>query len=397
MIQYHPVIIKGFEMKMKSLLIFGIFSIILLLPATASANAGTPLVWLGMLHLVGLNLIIGNIEGLIIAILFRQAKAKTMGIMVLANYFSTASGGFGLLWLCNKYAGYFLGDEPLYRAPIFLLVVAIIAFLSTIILEWPFCLWIFRKTTNKVLKSLAASCIVQIISYAGLAALYFWVSPISIYTKLDVTRDLSFAKNKNAWVYFISTKDGDLYRIRTNGSLSEKILDTDIETKTFMYSPQLFIWSSKEKGYWDLWLCGNEVPRKNRKIRLLLEKFAKKSFTRKHTNLLGDPYDESGDVNDFNHIVFWGAEDLRVEEHPEWTVHAGFWAAEGVYAENKQEEQKLRVALETPFMMWHSRGASILPGDQVVYQLGNQIVLLDLNLRKIGLLHLGCGPVVVFE
>jgi hypothetical protein len=39
----------------------------------------------------------------------------------------------------------------------------------------------------------------------------------------------------------------------------------------------------------------------------------------------------------------------------------------------------------------------MLPGDQVVYQLGDQIVLLDLNQRKLGLITLGRGPLAALD
>lgn len=47
-----------------------------------------------------------------------------------------------------------------------------------------------------------------------------------------------------------------------------------------------------------------------------------------------------------------------------------------------------------PFLAWIARNATILPSDQVVYQLGNQIVILDLSTRKLAFLALGQGPVV---
>ena len=39
----------------------------------------------------------------------------------------------------------------------------------------------------------------------------------------------------------------------------------------------------------------------------------------------------------------------------------------------------------------------VLPGDLVVYQLGEQIVVLDLNHRQLGLLALGRSPVVALR
>jgi hypothetical protein len=46
---------------------------------------------------------------------------------------------------------------------------------------------------------------------------------------------------------------------------------------------------------------------------------------------------------------------------------------------------------------WAPRYAFLLPGGQVAYQLGAQIVLLDLNRREIALLGLGAGLVVTLD
>ena len=74
------------------------------------------------------------------------------------------------------------------------------------------------------------------------------------------------------------------------------------------------------------------------------------------------------------------------------------WAAwNELSMEKKSNGEKLRFGLETPFLHWWPGEFIVLPDDQVIYQLGNQIVLVDLNKKLIGLLSLGFGPVVVAE
>lgn len=53
--------------------------------------------------------------------------------------------------------------------------------------------------------------------------------------------------------------------------------------------------------------------------------------------------------------------------------------------------------MECPFVIWYSRNAVTLPHGQVVYQAGEQIVLLDLATRRIALLAIGQGPVVELD
>jgi len=54
-------------------------------------------------------------------------------------------------------------------------------------------------------------------------------------------------------------------------------------------------------------------------------------------------------------------------------------------------------ALETPFLMWSITKATVLPGDQVICQVGNQIAAVDLNKSRIGLITFGSSPVVILE
>jgi hypothetical protein len=63
------------------------------LPQEASANAGTPLMWAGMIHLVIGNALVGLLEGLLLGWWFRVPRAKAIGAMIVANYTSAWLGG----------------------------------------------------------------------------------------------------------------------------------------------------------------------------------------------------------------------------------------------------------------------------------------------------------------
>ena len=55
------------------------------------------------------------------------------------------------------------------------------------------------------------------------------------------------------------------------------------------------------------------------------------------------------------------------------------------------------LGLETPFLWWWAREATILPGDLVVFEMGRQILVLDVRARKLGLLARGRAPLVAVE
>ena len=110
--------------------------------------------------------------------------------------------------------------------------------------------------------------------------------------------------------------------------------------------------------------------------------------------------------------VTWGnfgqPDDLRPDSERGWTVFTGYWAAEGItifHGKSSDFWSKRRVytlAFETPFEQWICRNATVLPGNQVVFQLGQdpsdaEVVILDMEHRNLACLAIGQGPVVVLE
>jgi hypothetical protein len=79
-----------------------------------------------------------------------------------------------------------------------------------------------------------------------------------------------------------------------------------------------------------------------------------------------------------------------------WDVRMGFFSFEGIQAVHRPTGRSFRAALDTPFLAWPPSEANLLPGDLVVCQLGpDQIVVLDLNARRLALLAAGHSPIVV--
>jgi hypothetical protein len=57
--------------------------------------------------------------------------------------------------------------------------------------------------------------------------------------------------------------------------------------------------------------------------------------------------------------------------------------------------ESYRVALETPFAAWRMSTATLLPHDQVLFELRSdppQVVLLDMPSRRIGVVAIGSSP-----
>ena len=357
--------------------------IVLLCPSVVRADAGAPLVWVGFFHLFIGNALIGLVEGLLIGLLFRVRLGRMVGIMVLANYVSTGFGAYFLHWrgLPNPDVWPSTAAD-LYTAPDLIKRIVLLCFVASVVVEAPFCLWGLAGKKRRWPKALAASIAAQTLSYAALVPLYSSASGVSVYTHVQLDRTLSFAHPVPAFVYFIAPEDGDVYRIRTNGAERTKVLESHLTD-----SDARLLLREEPSGEWGLYAAWSyDGPSKS-----LQHDFATRAAVSAGA-LPEEPPRANGTWGN------WGpAWNLRPDDARAWRVETGYWPLEGLAARNTVTDASLDVALETPIIAWLSRNASILPGDQVVYQLGDQIVLLDLNARKIGLITRGRGPLVLLD
>jgi hypothetical protein len=113
--------------------ILGLIGLLICVPLTARADAGTPLMWAGMIHLVLGNAIIGIFEGLVLAWIFKLRKGVCVLVMIPANYFSAWIGG---LYLNHEITSAL--PFNLYNAWVWIWVMVLVTFLITLIFEWPF-------------------------------------------------------------------------------------------------------------------------------------------------------------------------------------------------------------------------------------------------------------------
>jgi len=80
----------------------------------------------------------------------------------------------------------------------------------------------------------------------------------------------------------------------------------------------------------------------------------------------------------------------------EWRYTVGFWAAEGIAAEQIATGKWEHYAFETPFGSWPIRNATQISENQIVFQLGDdQICIMDRARKQIARVANGRGPVVV--
>jgi len=358
--------------------IFAGLAALLLTPATAQANAGTPLMLATMFHLLIGNLLIGAFEGYILGAVFKLPMGRCIRKLIVANYVSMWLGGLILL----NIVFYFIPMD-LYTLPKIYPGMILLSFIVTLLIEYPFVLSAFKDVQGRGKKAWKGTLLTQTLSYIILFGWYGIVSYTSLYTENKIVPLSEMELPKDVTIYFISAEDGNVY----SGNLSEqnwqKVYDLDKKDEKTVNC--LNVWpSEKNTNLWDLVLCGSRGS-----TRVILHDIAQDAspFSGNQKN---SPY-----IDDF----FGTHKAPQVGEAKQSSLHfsSQFWAKDGLKGSDKKSNKKLHVALEIPYQMkWIVRLVTHLPTDKVLFQLGrDQICLYDPEKKQVALVARGRGPVAV--
>jgi hypothetical protein len=353
------------------------------MPISAFADAGTPLMWAGMLHMVFGNAIIGVFEGLILAKLFSLKKVKTVALLVAANYFSAWVGD---LFISNAIAHALHTD--LNNGWIWFWILVGVTYVLTLALEWPFVALCFRTTPNWLRRSLKGNLFIQTASYVLLFGWYWMASGTSIYTKLHVMRPDEMSLPESVLIYFISESDGNVYARPLSGGDNRKVfqLESTNENDRLVVRKSQYLTNS-----WDLCARLSDGDDRNPKLMEIQTAFAKNAVPDWHASLDPPQYPDTW----FN---FGGVARLGSAEISGWEFETGFWPIGGMYGTNSVEHRSVHFSFETPFGAWTIRNATQIPADKVIFQLGtDQICVFDPESKSIALLVHGRGPVAVLK
>ena len=342
---------------------------LVIIPGVVYANAGTPLMMATALHLYFGNMIIGLIEGIIIAYVWGTPKKVTLPVMVLANYVSMI-GGF----LLSVLLGSLVKPFSLGQVTGYLIIAVLIAFVITILIEWPFVYYCLKSKKFSRWRLLKISAVVQVASYILIFFWYMNAIGISMITQTELDDSLRFVTNKEAVCFFIDD-EGDVAQISLSGGDAKKIMKTGSETLLDL----LYVEQSHEGARWDLFFKSdkNSVP-----------------------VVTGVGFRASRFWRDIDNRRDWYSvrlSDLRTEENPEWKLFVGNWAIDGLRMINQSTGEKIHLALETPFLIWNIRNVTVLPGDEVVFQAGEYIYIFNIELGIIGTVTRGRSPIVGLE
>ena len=357
--------------------IFAGLAVLLLSPATAQANAGTPLIWATMLHLVIGNLLIGVFEGYLLAKIFKLPKLKSILLMIFANYVSMWLGGVLLVSLVGGLIPVDISSGRWIYPGLILL-----SFIVTLLIEYFFVFWAFKGVQERGKKAWKGTFLTQTLSYIILFGWYGMCSYTSLYTENKIVPLFDMELPKEITIYFISTEDGNVY----SGNLAEqnwkKVCDVDSQRRWDC----LNVWPSEANtNLWDLVYC-----EQGKGSRVILEDIAQDAspFFYRENSPFVDPWIPRSKIPQVGEA-----------KQSFWHFGNGFWAAEGFWGRNKKNNEEVRVALEIPYQwQWYVRLVTHLPTDKALFQLGfEQICLYDPVKKQVALVAKGKGPVAVIS
>ncbi|MCA1990799.1 MAG: hypothetical protein LDL41_01955 [Coleofasciculus sp. S288] len=345
--------------KLSAILAFAIA----LSPAPVLANAGTPLMWTGVGHLFLGNAVIGIVEGILLSNFFHTPRTKSVNLLVVANY---ASAWVGMFLILNRLSH--IPSVTIENLHIWLWLFVALAFILTLLIEYPFFWFLLREQQKAVQKALKATIIIHGISYLLLFGWYGLNSQITMLTQLDVVSAEQLQPSEEYVLYFMTYDGKQVVRSDLDGKSQESIKDVIATDRNGRLCVR-----KNEKGTFDL-LVNSKV---------ILSDFASLAPTpepREWYNCAPNPF---GVVP-------------KLTENTNWEYRTEVWAAGGIMGYNKQENLSFGFALETPLAFWSVKNATHLAGDFVVFQLGDdQVCILQPQEKRIALIARGREPVVV--
>jgi len=380
-----------------------LFLVLLLAVAPAAANTGPPWLFLGFFATWIVPLLLGFIEGGLLQRMIPLSNRRGAAILITANYVS-AIFGWATLGLLNLAVGQLPTRWTYLHFPVVLAAVVLLAYLATVLLEWPFHRWAHGQVERPWRAGWRTCLKINLATYVVVAVCFWSLTGIGLYRNARPVADTSFAAGVPAWVYYLS---GDEVRhIRLDGSNDQSVMALPQDWRGWRVNglsyPKLAVLPSEDRQANELWisqryghtpLCSrliDSLPGRGTGFNTTMtdrDEYWYEGYGKGYSRGFADRYGMNG------------AADLRPSEERGWLFNAGFWAEEGLYARRQTGSSYGAVgfACGTPVLEAYARCATVLPGDFVVWQLGTQIAVLDFPNRRWSILVDGIGPAVVLD
>ena len=363
---------------------------LLALPSVAHANAGTALMQAQGLHLLYGNLLIGVLEGLLLAKLFSLPLMRCGGLLILANYFSA---WIGMFFISGPISPSSLIDLNNVSTLLWLIVAA--TYIATLVLEFPFVALASRGSAGWLRKAILGSLIIQTVSYALLFGWFWSLSGTSLLTQTDVVDLSAMSLPDDVLMYYIDSDDGDVYVRPLAESGARHVFDLNSDQA---HDELLVRRSSADSNTWDLVAYMGDNHPFGPILVTIEESFASVAAPSWHHAITDSPeyFDAEFDDGSVPRLGEAGSSP--------WKFWAGYWPIEGLdpieglSGKQTLSGETVQLAIETPFVAWFIRNATHLPTDRVLFQLGDdQLCVYDPENKQIAVITRGRGPVAVIR
>lgn len=347
---------------------------LMLVPSVARADLGTPLVWGIGFHLFLGNLLVGALEGAILASTFGLKLRRSIGLLIVANYVSSWAG----IWGIEELARWL--DPDLYHGLQAAFGLIATTYVLTLVLEWPFVAIAVAVggPPGWLRRSVKGSLIAQTASYVLIFGGYALVSATSLYTRFSVVPREQLSLPDGVQVFYFGAEDGGVYRLVDRSAPTRVLAWHSVPDAYGPHSDSLrFDREPNDSLAWDL-------------VAVRAERGQAGSTVVAVAGVVRSPRDSV-----WNSVQPGGEPFLRVPaigaalESP-WQFRTSPWPSVGMWGRNRTTGQPLRLAFGTPVLGWSIWSAIHLPGDRILFVLGrDQICLLDLPTRRVALLARG--------
>lgn len=349
------------------------------------ANGVTGLFVFAQCHLLFLNLFIGLGEAWLLVTFARAKGMPASLLMIVANYFSAAAGLLIPLALAPYLDDCWGQTPPLYRIGRSLLLLVGAAFVLTVLIEAPFVLLSLRGTKIAPRRRLALCVGVQAASYLALALLYAPVSSFSLLTDTTRVRDVStLAPSVHGWVYHV--RDGQVWRVRLDGTRAEVVPTNAPDAQG---EPRFFYFLWAQHADEKVQLMGQEQRREA-------------PIGPPQRGRIGEIATGANRTFGANDAITFAVDFRPALRRTHTYLPNGMFDRLEHYEIDPSNEygygRRLRgdLSLATPVLVWAVRYPIILPDEALVFELQNQVVLMDRK-KRIGVLAVGTSPVVVLD
>ncbi|HBF33787.1 TPA: hypothetical protein DDW35_04420 [Candidatus Sumerlaeota bacterium] len=366
-----------------------------LLPGTASANSGAPLIAgftmrFIMEYFLAFMLGLAILESVLLRWWFKCNIWTSLVILFFANAFS---GFLGMILPPDALLP--TSGLTIYNFFWYPYVAWLMEYCLSALFEFPFvalAMCFSSITDKKFQRVIKAVFLIHIPFYLLAAPIFLYQMHHNSISGYEKTHDLSFLKDSGASVYYFSPSGDKVLRSHLDGTRQEEYLKLDhavVQNKSL-----LWLKDGATTATYDLCLIDGDG------CSILKQDFVRKEQWR--PNLHDFKYDTEKELLSPGKNIGWFlrftprlCSDFRMpEKNGREFYTASSWY---LYSHTGNSIRSEHDVFNTPIYSWPLHNLSVLPGDRFIFALGDQICAMDYPKRRIGIIARGYRPLVVLD